>query len=71
MLFMVIYIMYKTMIYKSVPVITLRNFFIAVGCVSALCQPIPVFIAAKKYMRNTAVSICRTKLLPILNVCCD
>lgn len=45
--------------------------FIAAGCVSASCRPIRVFIAAKKYMRNTAASICRTKLLPILNVCCD
>lgn len=56
---------------QNVPVITLRNFFIAVGCVSALCPPIRVFIATKKYMRDTAASICHTKLLLILNVCYD
>ena len=48
---MAIYIMYKTMTCKNVPVITPRSFFIAVGCVSALCPPIRVFIATKKYER--------------------
>ena len=45
---MAIYIMYKTMTCKNVPVITLRNFFIAVGCVSGFMPAHPSFYCHKE-----------------------